>query len=96
LARLGLVGRINPVGRALEQKPHQCVGGLEDGGADQHFQFLDASSVGFLTLKLRHQLVDFLVLGQEEMGGGIVFFEPAARSDRVRSTMSWAYWSTSD
>jgi hypothetical protein len=31
LARLGLVGRIDAVGGLLEQKSHQCIGGLKDG-----------------------------------------------------------------
>jgi hypothetical protein len=88
LSWLGLVGRIDPVGRLLEQTFHQCVGRLEDGGAHQRFQLLDRHAVGLLRPEAGHQLLDFLLLGQEELGRRVFFLAPAARSARVFSTMS--------
>ena len=78
----------------LQQKSHQRVGRLENRRAHQHFQLLDRHPVGLLGLEAGHQLLDFLVLGQEEFGGGVFFLKPAVRSARVCSTMSWAYCST--
>ena len=84
LARLGLVGGIDPVGGRLQEKAPQRGGRLEEGGAHQHFQWLDGQPVEGLPLKLRHHLADCLVLGQAEVRRGVFFFfEPAARSARV-------------
>lgn len=69
--------------RCWVKPSHQRVGRLEEGGAHQHFQLLDGFPVGLLPLKLHHQRVDFLLLGQEEVGGEVFFFEPACRSARV-------------
>ena len=76
LARLGLVGGIDPIRRPLQQKTHQRVGRLEDGGAHQHFQLLDGHPIGLARLETSHQLLDFLVLGQEQFRAGAFFFDP--------------------
>jgi len=95
LPRLGLVGGIDLVGGGLQQPSHQRVGRLEDGGAHQHFQLLDRQAVGLPGLEASHQLLDFLVLGQKDLGRRVFFFEPASRSARVCSTMSCTYCCTS-
>ena len=87
-------GGIDAVGRPLQEIAHDLSGGLEDGCAQKHFQFLDGDPVGGVGLETGHQLPDFLVLGQEELWRGVFFFAPADRSARVRSTMSWAYCAT--
>ena len=91
LARLGLVGGIDAVGGLLQEEAHQRVGRLEDGGAHQHFQLLDGHPVGFPRLEAGHQLLDFLVLGQEQFWRRVFFFESASLSARVFSTISCAY-----
>jgi hypothetical protein len=67
LARLGLIGGIDPVGGALHQMAHQGSGRLEDGGAHQTFQLLNGYPLGFLSLEAGDQLLDLLVLGQEDV-----------------------------
>jgi hypothetical protein len=86
-----LAGGIDPVGGLLEQKAHQCVGGLEDCRADQDFELLDGPPIGSLRSKVGHQLRDFLLLGQEESRGGLFFFTPETRSARVCWTTCRAY-----
>src|ERR1039458_4637825 len=93
LPRLGLVGGINAIGGLLQKESHQHIGGLEDGGADQHFQLLDGAPVGFPRLEAGHQLLDFLALGEEEFWRRVFFFKPASLSARVFSTTSCAYCS---
>jgi hypothetical protein len=55
---------------------------------------LDGQSVGRGGLEASHQLLDFLLLGQEDLGREVLFFKPVSRWTRVCSMMSWAYWST--
>ena len=88
---LGLVGAVNAVGCLLKQPADQGIGRLEDGGAHQRFQLLDGQTVGFPRLEAGHQLLDFLVLGQEEFWRRVFFFDPASLSARVFSTTSCAY-----
>ena len=76
LAGCGLIGGIDAVGRWLEPPLHQRVGGLEAGGAHQHFQLLHRQAVGRLRAKVRHQLLDFLLLGQEELWRWVFFLRP--------------------
>jgi hypothetical protein len=87
-SRLGLVSGVDAVRCGLEEPPHQRVGGLEEGGAHQQFEFLHQLPVGSSLLKMSHQLLDFPVLGQEDFGRGDFFLAPAFRSARVLSTMS--------
>src|ERR1017187_111118 len=94
LARLGLVVGVRSVGCLLKQKTHQRVSRLEDQRTHQHFQLLNAYSGWLGGLEARHQLLDFLVLGQEDFRSEVFFFTPAARSARVCSITSWAYWVT--
>ena len=91
LARLGLVGGINAVGGPLQQESHQCIGRLVNRRAHQHLQLLDRHPVGLGRLEASHQLLDFLILGQEELGRGVFFFEPASRSARVCAATSATY-----
>ena len=94
LARLGLIGGVDAVGGSLQQESHQCIGRLVNRRAHQHFQLLDHHPVGLGRLKADHQLLDFLILGQEELGRGIFFFEPASRSARVCAATSATYCPT--
>jgi hypothetical protein len=96
LTRLGLVGGINAVSRLLQQLSHQRVGRFENGSADQHLQLLDRDPGGLVSLESSSYLLDFLVLGPGNLGRDVFFFEPAVRSARVCSMMSWAYSPTSD
>ena len=83
LTRLGLVGGVNSVSRRLQEQSDQRIGGFEKSGAHQHFQLLDGHPIGLLSLEARHQLLDFLVLGQEDLGGEVFFLKPVANSARV-------------
>lgn len=72
-----------------------CVGHRNNGGygrADRHLQLLNRHLGGLVGLKLTHQRLDFLVLGQEDLGRGFFFLTPAARSERVFSTINCTYW----
>ena len=91
LARRGLIGRIHSVGGPLQEKAPQRGGGLEERGAPQPFPLLDGPPGGVLPLQRGHHLLDFLVLGQEEVGRGVFFFEPACRCARVCWTRSSTY-----
>ena len=91
LAQLGPVGGVNAISGLLQQPSHQCVGRFENGCADQYLQLLDSYSGGLLGLESCGQLLDFLVLGPDNFGRKVFFFEPAVRSTRVCSMMSWAY-----
>jgi len=51
---LGLVLRINPVGRSLEQVADEGGGRFEEGGADEHFQCLHRHPGGRFGGKARH------------------------------------------
>ena len=90
-ARFGLEGGVAAVGGLLQQHPDQRAGGLENGSAHQHFQLLHQLPAGLLILKMGHQPLDFLILGQEDFGCGRFFLKPDSRSARVLSTMSWTY-----
>ena len=50
-----------------------------------------ATPLGFPRLEAGHQLLNFLVLGQEEFWRRVFFFGPASLSARVFSTSSCAY-----
>ena len=63
-----LVAGIDLVGGRLEQIADHGIGRLEDRRAQQHLQLLDRSPCGRLGLKLSDQLLDFLLLGEEEVG----------------------------
>lgn len=97
LSWLGMVSRIDAVSRGLKQPTHQLVGGLEKGRPHQHFQLLHRDPAGRLRLKASDQLLDFLLLGEEELGWRLRFFFEltAARCWRVCSITSWAYCSIS-
>ena len=87
LARLGRVGRLHSIHRPLQQAAHQRVGGLENGRADQPLQFLHQMAVRNLAGKTRPQLLDFLLLGQEDLGREVFFLKAAAISSRVFCTI---------
>ena len=70
LPGLGLAGGVTAVGGWLLQPPRQSPGGLEDRPAHQQFQLLHQLPGRRLALKLGHQSLDFLVLGEEDFGGG--------------------------
>ena len=93
-ARLGLVGGIDALGGLLQKHAHQRVGGLEEGGAHQQFQFLHPLAAGCLSLEMGHQLLDFRVLGEEDFRPEVFFFAPASRSARVWAMTKAAYWPT--
>ena len=76
LARLRLVGGINAVGGSLQQESHQGIGRLVKGRAHQHLHLLDRHPVGLGGLEAGHQLLDFLILGQAELGRGLFFLSP--------------------
>ena len=88
LAGLGLISRVNLVGRILQQPSHNQFGRFEYGSTHQYFQFLNRHSIELARLELRHQLLDLLVLGQEDLGREVFFFNPPIRAARVCSTMS--------
>ena len=94
LARLGLVGSVDFVRGLLQQPAHQRIGRLEEDRANQHFHLLDRQALGWVGLEADYQLLDFLVLGQEDLRREVFFLKSAVRSVRVCSTISWAYWPT--
>ena len=67
-AWFGLVGRVDAVGGLLHQIGHHLVGRLENGRAHQHLQLLEGHAVGRGGLETGHQVLDFLVLGQADLG----------------------------
>src|SRR5208337_3067813 len=92
LTGLGVVGRIDAVGGLLEQPADQAVGRLEHGGAHQQLQLRDAISFWGLGLKAGYQFLDFLLLGEDELGRQLFFFIPAV-AWRVSATTKSAYCS---
>jgi len=92
-ARFWRVSLVNPIHRPLQPAAHQRVGRLENGGADQQFQFLHPRAVRSLAGQTRHPLLDFPFLGQEDMGRAVFFLKPAAISSRVFCTIRWTYCS---
>jgi len=88
LARLGLVGSVDFVRGLLQQPAHQRIGRLEEDRAKQYLHLLDRQAVGLVGLEAGYQLLDFLVLGQEDLGGEVFFLKPVVRSARVCSIMS--------
>ena len=87
LAGLGLVGCIDLVGGHLQQPTHQLVGWLKNRRSNEHFQLLNGHATGLLRLEVSDQLPNFLLVGKEDPRGGVFFFEPAAISSRVSSTI---------
>jgi hypothetical protein len=51
LTGLGLIERIDPIGRGLQEYSHQYVGGLEDRRAHQHLQLLHCQPGGRRSLE---------------------------------------------
>ena len=49
------------------------MAGLKMGRAHQNLQLLDGHPGGIGPLEARHQLLDFLVLGKEELRGEVFF-----------------------
>src|SRR5262245_3544303 len=96
LARLGSVGGVNSLSSLLQQPSHQHIGRFENRRADQHLQLLDSYPGWLLGLEPSSYLLDLLVLGPDNLGRKVFFFEPTVRSARVCSMMSWAYCPTSD
>src|SRR5215204_108974 len=94
LARLGLISSVDLVGGPLQQKSPLCISRFEDRRTHQHLQLLDGHPVWLSSFKARHQLRDFLVLGEEDLGREVFFLKPPMRSARVCSMMAWAYSST--
>ena len=94
-ARFVLVSCVAAVGGLLQEHPHQRAGRLENSGAHQQLQLLDQLPAGCLALEMRHQPLDFLVLGEEDFRHGVFFLKPASRSARVREITSEAYSLTS-
>src|SRR5690348_3851333 len=83
LSGFGLVGSIDLVGCALQEKAHQLGGRFEHSSPDQHFEPLHIDTAGCGGLEAGYELVDFLFLGQEELGREGFFLEPAAIATRV-------------
>jgi hypothetical protein len=90
LARLGLVSLIDSVNRLLEKPSHQLIGGFEYGYPQQGLQLRNQLGLGTLGFKPGDQLLDFLILGQEDMPGDFFFFE-VAMLWRVSAMTSAAY-----
>lgn len=88
LSGSSLVTCIDLVGRALQQESHQRVSWFENGRPNQHFQLLYRQAIRLLRLKALYELLDFLLLGQEELGRGVFFFKPLASSTRVFSIIN--------
>jgi hypothetical protein len=66
-SELGLVSSVDPVDGLLEHPTHQLIGRLEDGRPDKHLQLSHGHSGGLGSLKTGHHLLDFLVLGEEDL-----------------------------
>jgi hypothetical protein len=49
---------------------------------------LDRQAVGLVGLEAGYQLLDFLLLGQEDLRGEVFFLKPVVRSARVCSIMN--------
>ena len=77
LAGFGLVTAIDPVSRLLEQPADQLIGRFENRRAHQRFQLGDQLRSRGLGLELGNQALDFLILGEEDVGGNVFFFEAA-------------------
>ena len=75
-------------GVAYTDTADQRVGGFENRRAHEDFQLGDRVSLDRLCLKTGNQLLDFLVLGQKDLGGEVFFLKPVVRSARVCSIMS--------
>ena len=89
LARLGLVARVDLVGRVLEQPADQLRRRLEQSRAQQSFQLLHAGSRGRLRREAPDQLLDLGFLGERNLGSEsdrLFFFESAAINARVWAT----------
>jgi len=65
---------IDAVGGLLKQPTDQRVGGLENGRAHQGLQLRDHLRSRRLGLEAGDQLLDFLILGEEDIGGNLGFF----------------------
>ena len=87
--RVGLIPRIAPVARRLQEEGHQRIGRLENRGADQHFELLDRHPVGSRGLETPDQLLDFLVLGEEELQRGIFFSSTRCRVGHFSVFLDW-------
>jgi hypothetical protein len=74
LARFGLVGGVDAVGGLLQKEGHQRVGRLEDGGAHQHFQWLDGDPVGVPPLGSGSSTAKFPGLGPGGVLAAGLFF----------------------
>src|ERR1039458_5730176 len=85
LPRPGLVGDIQAIGGLLQEESHQRVGGLENGRAHQHLHLLNRGPGRLLSREPGHQLLDFLFLGEEEVGA--LFFCAVADGP-------WRVWAT--
>ena len=91
LPGLGLVSRVNALRCWLEPPAHQIIGRLENGRADQDFQFGDRPAWRGFGLKLGDQLLDFILLGEGDFRRAGGFFLEPAMSCRVSPMTSWAY-----
>jgi hypothetical protein len=80
----GLVLGVDLIGPPLEEMLHQLVGRLENGHPEKNLQLLHIHGG---RLELRDQLLDLGVLGEEELRWEVFFFERAAISARVLSTI---------
>ena len=94
LARLGLITGVDLFGCLFQQVLHESVAGFEEGGTQEHFQFLDRNTIGLLGRETGDYLLDFGVLGEENFGRGDFFLKPAM-SARVTPTISSTYCSMS-
>lgn len=92
-SRFGLIGSIDLLRRCLQQEGHQCGGGLEESRSNQHLQLLHRHPAGPGVLESGYELLDFLLLGEEDLRGKGFFLEPAAMAVRVCSMTSSAYCS---
>ena len=93
LSGLGLVGFVETVHRLLEQPPNQLIGRPENRRAHQDLQFSHGTGLSGLRLEPDDQLLDFLFLGEPDLGRELFFFE--AILWRVSAMTKSAYWRVS-
>ena len=90
-AWFGLVSRVNALGSLLQQISDHVPGRAKNGRAYKPLQLLDGDTVGLSSLETGHQVLDFLVLGEADLGrdlcglSGSFFFTPIFNWARVCS-----------
>src|SRR2546425_1186773 len=90
LPGFGLISRIDALSSLLEQPAHQFIGRFENRRAHQNLQLSNLLSMRLTGLKGGNQLLDFLLLAENDLGGE--FFFESAMVLRVCSMTESAYW----